>query len=65
MTTSARTLDGKLPLPERIDVIFGSDIFSRTIMRQRLPKEVYRSLLRTIDEGEPLDPAVADVVAAV
>src|SRR5206468_11786264 len=33
-------------------------------MRQRLPKEVYRSLLRTIDHGEPLDPAVADVVAA-
>ncbi len=50
--------------PERIDTIFGSDTFSRTTMRQRLPKEVYRSLLRTIDEGEPLDPAVADVVAA-
>jgi glutamine synthetase len=33
-------------------------------MRQRLPKEVYRSLLRTIDHGQPLDPAVADVVAA-
>jgi glutamine synthetase len=33
-------------------------------MRKRLPKEVYRSLLRTIDHGEPLDPAVADVVAA-
>ncbi len=64
MTTSARTLDGNLPLPERIDAIFGSDIFSRTTMRQRLPKEVYRSLLRTIDQGEPLDPAVADVVAA-
>jgi glutamine synthetase len=49
---------------ERIDSIFGSDVFSRTMMRQRLPKEVYRSLLRTIDRGEPLDPAVADVVAA-
>jgi glutamine synthetase len=33
-------------------------------MRQRLPKEVYRSLVRTIDGGESLDPAVADVVAA-
>src|SRR4051812_11367841 len=49
---------------ERVDSIFGSDIFSRGMMRQRLPKEVYRSLLRTIDGGEPLDPAVADVVAA-
>ncbi len=49
---------------ERVDSIFGSDVFSRNVMRQRLPKEVYRSLIRTIDRGEPLDPAVADVVAA-
>ena len=33
-------------------------------MRQRLPKDVYKSLMRTIDRGEPLDPQVADVVAA-
>jgi glutamine synthetase len=53
------------PLPtERVDSIFGSDVFSRNVMRQRLPREVYRSLIRTIDRGEPLDPAVADVVAA-
>jgi glutamine synthetase len=49
---------------ERVDSIFGSDVFSRNVMRQRLPKEVYRSLIRTIDGGESLDPAVADVVAA-
>jgi glutamine synthetase len=48
----------------RVDAIFGSDTFSRAIMRQRLPKEVYRSLLRTMDRGEPLDPDVASVVAA-
>ena len=64
MTTPARTPGGEPTPPERIDSIFGSDTFSRTTMRKRLPKEVYRSLLRTIDEGEPLDPAVADVVAA-
>jgi glutamine synthetase len=64
VTTPARTPGGEPTPPERIDSIFGSDTFSRTTMRQRLPKEVYRSLLRTIDEGEPLDPAVADVVAA-
>jgi glutamine synthetase len=62
VTTPGRTVDAGQP--ERVDTIFGSDIFSRTVMRQRLPKEVYRSLLRTIDKGEPLDPAVADVVAA-
>jgi glutamine synthetase len=48
----------------RVDTIFGSDTFSRAIMRQRLPKEVYRSLLRTVDRGEALDPEVASVVAA-
>jgi glutamine synthetase len=60
------------PLPPRngadalspVDSIYGADVFTRRIMRQRLPKEVYRSLVRTMDEGEPLDPAVADVVAA-
>ncbi|MFZ5624116.1 MAG: glutamine synthetase III [Gemmatimonadota bacterium] len=49
---------------ERVDAIFGADVFSRRVMKQRLPKDVYRSLIRTIDLGEPLDPKVADVVAA-
>ena len=48
----------------RIDTIFSADVFSRDVMRQRLPKDVFRSLLRTIDRGEPLDPKVADVVAS-
>jgi glutamine synthetase len=64
VTTTARSFNGGPVGNERVDSIFGSDIFSRGMMRQRLPKEVYRSLLRTIDRGEPLDPAVADVVAA-
>jgi glutamine synthetase len=64
VTTPARFLNGGTTLTERVDSIFGADVFSRSTMRQRLPKEVYRSLLRTIDHGEPLDPAVADVVAA-
>jgi glutamine synthetase len=63
VTTPGRSQNGGPPA-DRIDSIFGSDIFSRTVMRQRLPKEVYRSLVRTIDRGESLDPAVADVVAA-
>ena len=48
----------------RIDEVFGADVFSRRVMRQRLPKAVFRRLLKTLDDGEPLDPAVADVVAA-
>jgi glutamine synthetase len=64
VTTLAGTLDSGSAASERVDSIFGSDVFSRNVMRKRLPKEVYRSLLRTIDRGERLDPAVADVVAA-
>ena len=65
VTTSTRSLTANGgPPAHRIDAIFGSDIFSRSVMRARLPREVYRSLVRTIDRGEPLDPAVADVVAA-
>jgi glutamine synthetase len=52
------------PKPTAVDEIFAADVFTRRIMRQRLPKEVFRSLVRTIDQGEPLDPRVADVVAA-
>ena len=52
------------PVLPAIDTIFGCDVFSRQVMRQRLPKEVFKSLVRTIDHGEPLDPKAADVVAA-
>ncbi|MEP6591782.1 MAG: glutamine synthetase III, partial [Gemmatimonadota bacterium] len=44
--------------------LFGTDTFSRSVMQKRLPKAVYKSLLRTIDHGEPLDPQIADIVAA-
>ncbi len=44
--------------------MFGVDTFSKQVMRKRLPKPVYKSLLSTIDLGEALDPQVADIVAA-
>ncbi len=46
-----------------VDEIFGEDTFSLRKMRERLPKAIYRNLLRTVQRGEPLDPDVADVVA--
>ncbi len=47
-----------------MDTIFGVDTFSKHVMQKRLPKAVYKALLRTIDMGEPLDPRIADIVAA-
>ena len=43
--------------------VFGSNVFNDTAMRERLPKNVYRKLKETIDEGKELDPSIADVVA--
>ncbi len=44
--------------------IFGSNVFSKTVMQKRLPKPVYKSLIATIEHSKPLDPTVADVVAS-
>ncbi|MRR52907.1 MAG: glutamine synthetase type III [Deltaproteobacteria bacterium] len=43
--------------------IFGQNVFTQDVMRERLPKAVYKNLKKTIDEGLPLDPSIADVVA--
>lgn len=48
---------------EGVDVVFGSNVFSDAVMKQRLPKQIYKALKKTIDEGVPLDPNVAEVVA--
>lgn len=43
--------------------LFGSYVFNDEVMRNKLPKDVYKSLKRTIDRGEDLDINVANVVA--
>ncbi len=51
-------------LLDDVEKIFGADVFSERLMQQRLPKDVFRRLMRTIKLAERLDPQVADVVAA-
>ena len=46
-----------------ISEIFGSMVFNDDVMRERLPKEVYKSLTKTIATGRTIDASVADVVA--
>ncbi len=48
---------------KRISDIFASEVFSEDVMRERLPKDVYKSLLNTIATGGELDAGIADVVA--
>ena len=43
--------------------IFGSKVFNDEAMRQRLPKDVYKALQKTIKEGRQLDLDMANVVA--
>ncbi|MCA9945466.1 MAG: glutamine synthetase III, partial [Anaerolineales bacterium] len=44
--------------------LFASNVFSTAVMKQRLPKPVYKSIMATIQAGAPLDTSTADVVAA-
>src|SRR3954467_3300165 len=44
--------------------LFGANVFGLGAMKSHLPKDVYKSLKKTIDGNQPLDPATADVVAA-
>ena len=48
----------------RIPEIFASRVFNEDVMRERLPKDVYKSLLNTIATGKEIDAGIADVVAS-
>jgi glutamine synthetase len=43
--------------------VFGENTFGLPEMRSTLPKGVFTKLMDTIENGAPLDPAVADAVA--
>ena len=43
--------------------IFASKVFDDKVMRARLPEKVYKSLRKTIDNGEALDLNLANAVA--
>lgn len=47
----------------KVPEIFGSLVFNETVMKDRLPKDVYKALQNTIKNGEPIDLKVANVVA--
>lgn len=43
--------------------IFGSNVFTEALMKERLPKDTFKALKKTLDNGEALAPEVAEVVA--
>ncbi len=52
-------MDNEMKMPE----MFGSMVFNDTVMQSRMPKEIYKSLRKTIAEGKALDVTIANVVA--
>src|SRR5690348_10342950 len=43
--------------------LFGVNVFNEEVQKQRLPKPVFKALQKTIKQGAPLDPQIADAVA--
>jgi len=48
-----------IPVPE----LFGVNVFNDRVMKERLPKDTYKALRKTINSGVSLAPEVASVVA--
>ncbi len=47
----------------KVTEIFGSKVFNDETMKERLPKDAYKALRNTIEEGRPLDRELANVIA--
>lgn len=48
----------------KVPEMFGCMVFNDQKMQERLPKSTYKALKKTINDGEPLDLSVANVVAS-
>ena len=48
----------------KVPELFGSMVFNDQMMLERLPKATYKALKKTIQNGEPLNESVANVVAS-
>lgn len=46
-----------------INEIFGCMVFDNTVMQERLPKDIFKQVKKTKEEGVPLTRNVADIVA--
>lgn len=47
----------------KIADIFGSEVFNEAVMKEKLPKETYKALKKTIHDGKALDITIANTVA--
>jgi glutamine synthetase len=47
----------------RIESLFGQNVFNQHVMKQMLPKETFKALRRVLEHGEPLSAEQADIIA--
>jgi len=50
-------------MTQKLTELFGMNVFNDATMSERLPKKTYAVLKKTIENGEDLDPSVAEIVA--
>ena len=55
---------GAVDLTNIDNQIYGANVFSPIVQRQRLPKDIFKRLSKTLARGEALDTSLADAVAA-
>lgn len=47
----------------RIETLFGQNVFNQHVMKQMLPKETFKAFRRVLEHGEPLTAEQADIIA--
>ncbi|MCW8932319.1 MAG: glutamine synthetase III [Gammaproteobacteria bacterium] len=60
--TNRETLE--IDKTDPLNEIWGSDVFSLAQMEESLSKNAFKAIKKTVQTGEPLDSATADIVAA-
>ena len=61
---SARATPGGTPAHFDLTKVFGENVFGFSQMQQSLSNSVFAKLMDTVENGSPLEPLVADAVAA-
>src|SRR4029077_13008954 len=49
---------------EHVKDLYGVNVFNEFVQKEKLPKPIFKALQKTIKQGAPLDPTVADAVAS-
>src|SRR5688572_4813482 len=61
---AANNRTAAVPAARRVTDEFGSLTFNEEVQRSRLPKDVFRSLRRSIAQAEAIEPSIADIIAS-